>query len=192
MMDKIADIESEQFRAECHGRHLIVERAITGAFGGTLKLMKERFRGKDAHATIPDLDDFLCSDSFYNPGRGLPHSSGAGSGYDNISKYFFWLKDRLGLAQPACDVDLRTQAYSEFAAFLIGEYSRPHDPWFDRFKGGLYWPHSPSAPMPVLLMTEKLDLLSIGNPATANQFPQIGLIDLDTLDPPQPTTVLLT
>lgn len=174
----IADITTEQFGAEAHGRRVVVERGIGRYFGSTLALLSER-------GTDPGFDDFLCSEFFLDPRHGLPHRSGVGQGYENVSKWFFWLQHEFALDRPGADVALRTEAYAEFAVWLIDEYKRPHDPFYDQFQGGLYWPQSPGEALPVIVLTEDYKQVTIPDAKIADQLPRIGLVDLDTLRPPE-------
>ncbi|MEE8445816.1 MAG: hypothetical protein V3S44_10730 [Alphaproteobacteria bacterium] len=174
----IADITTEQFQAEAHGRRAVVERGIGRCFESTLARLAERAAG-------PGFDEFLCSEYFLDPRHGLPHRSGVGPGYENISKWFFWLRHTCALDRPGADIALRTDAYAEFAVWLIDEYKRPHDPFYDQFQGGLFWPRSPGEALPVMLLTEDYMQVTVTDARTADQLPEIGLIDLDTLRPPE-------
>jgi hypothetical protein len=136
------------------------------------------------NGAVPAFDDFLCSPYFFESGRALPHPTGVGPGYENISKYFFWLRDVMRLNQPQADVELRTAAYVDFAIYLLKEYQRPHIPYYDRFKGGLYWQHQVDVPLPVILITDHGKMLMIRNPETIDGLARIGLVNLDELEPP--------
>lgn len=178
------DITGDRFKAESHGRRVVVERAVANSFGETQQYLVKHAAGSGFSGGDPTIDDFLCSDYFLDPHSGLPHSSGVGPGYENISKYFFWLRDTCGLDRPAADVTLRTHAYSEFAIYLITQYQRPHDPYYDQFQGGLYWMETPGIAMPVMLLSDKFVRYTLGNADTVAQLPSAGLIDLDQLSPP--------
>ena len=178
------DITGDRFKTESHGRRVVVERAIGNSFSETQKYLATRAAASGFSDINPGIDDFLCSDFFLDPHRSLPHSSGVGPGYENISKYFFWLRDSHGLDRPATDVTLRTHAYSEFALYLITQYQRPHDPYYDQFQGGLYWVETPGIAMPVMLMSDKFVRYTLGNADTVAQLPGAGLVDLDQLAPP--------
>lgn len=182
---QFADIASDQFKAESHGRRVVVERSVAQFFKETQNCLAQRTASTGFTASIPTFDDFLCSDYFLDPRNGLPHASGVGSGYENISKYFFWLRHAFALARAGADIDLRTHAYSEFAIYLVNQVNRPHEPYYDQFKGGLYWPKVPGEPMPVMLLSDKFVLFTIGNAETAAQLPGIGLLNLDDLNPPE-------
>lgn len=178
------DITGDRFKAESHGRRVVVERSTGNSFGETQKYLAQRSAASGFTGADPTLDDFLCSDFFLDPHRGLPHSSGVGPGYENISKYFFWLRHAHGLDRGDADIALRTHAYSEFAIYLITQYQRPHDPYYDQFQGGLYWLETPGIALPVMLLSDKFVRYTLGNADTVAQLSGAGLMDLDQLAPP--------
>jgi hypothetical protein len=180
----LPDIDSDRFRAEAHGRRVVVERSIGRAFTRATALPDKMAAASGWNGTVPAFDDFLCSPYFFDPGRALPHPTGVGPGYENISKYFFWLRDVMRLDQPQADTELRTAAYVDFAIYLLKENQRPHIPYYDRFKGGLYWRHRVGIPVPVVLITDRGKMLTIGDPETVCGLARIGLVDLDELEPP--------
>jgi hypothetical protein len=140
--------------------------------------------GSGWNGTAPAFDDFLCSPYFFEPGRALPHPTGVGPGYENVSKYFFWLREVMRLDRPEADAELRTAAYVDFAVYLLKEYARPHIPYYDRFKGGVHWRQRADIPSPEILVTEDGKMMSIGDAATIAGLSRIGLVDLDRLQPP--------
>lgn len=179
----IADIGSAQFKAEAHGRRAVVERSIGRVFGETTALLARRAAKSGYAGSDPTFDDFLCSDYFLDPHKGLPHTFGIGPGYENISKYFFWLRASFGLRRQDTELDLRNRAYSEFAAYLLGQLKRPHDAFYDRFEGGIYWPKAPGRLLPVMLLSDKLVLFTVGNLHTAREIRKSGMVNLDQLAP---------
>jgi hypothetical protein len=183
----LVDPDSDQFRAEVYGRRMGVQNAVERCFATTQKYLASLRDAPRGRPPPPGFEAFLCSDAFLEPDYGLPHSSGVGVGYENVSKYFFWLRNVAGLQQPDTDLELRNTAYGEFAAWLINEYHRPHEPYYDRFKGGLYWRRAPGEALPVMLLSDKYMLFTVSDPENVRQFPDIGLIDLDDLAPPEPS-----
>lgn len=181
----IPDITGERFKAESHGRRVVVRRTIENSFGDTQKHLAKRAAASGFSGAEPTIDDFMCSDYFLDPHSGLPHSSGVGPGYENISKYFFWLREVYSLKKAGTDIDLRNHAYSEFAIHLITQYQRPHDPFYDQFQGGLYWVETPGIALPVILISDKFVRFTLGNADTVAQLPGAGLLDLDQLAPPE-------
>jgi hypothetical protein len=94
------------------------------------------------------------------------------------------LKQELGLAHAGYDIDLRHKVYIEFATWLINKYNRPHDPYYDLFEGGLYWAQNPEEDKPVILLSDEFTLYTLNDPNTIKQLPQIGLTNLDVIEPP--------
>ncbi len=173
---QIPDVEAPQFTAEARGRRELVRREVDRWF--------TRTRERPAAATeAPPFDEFLSSDAFYDPRAGLPHSAGVGPGYEAVSKYFFFLRDRFGLDRPAADIDLRSAVHMDFAQYLMDVTSRPHDPYYDRFTGGVYWPERPGEAIPVHLVSDRLYLFVLKDPEKIRQLAAIGLRDLDDVMP---------
>lgn len=177
------DITSEQFKAESHGRRVVVERAIGNTFEATQNHLARRAAASGFSSDAPMFDEFLCSDFFLNPRNGLPHCSGVGPGYENISKYFFWMRSVYSLGETNANMELRNHAYTEFAIYLVTQYQRPHDPFYDQFQGGLYWEEMPGTPKPVILLSDKFVRYTLGNAETIAQLPAAGLQNLDQLAP---------
>ena len=178
---QIPDIDAPQFAAEARGRRELVRREVDRWF----KRTGERLSGDAAgHGAEPHrFEDFLSSDFFYDPRMGLPHPSGVGPGYEAVSKYFFWLRDRYGIDRPEANLDLRSAIHMDFAQYLMDIKSRPHDPYYDRFTGGVFWPERAGQANPVHLVTDELYLFIIKDPEKIRQLPVIGLRDLDGIGP---------
>ena len=79
--------------------------------------------------------------------------------------------------------ELREAAYTEFAIYLMSQYQRPHDPYYDRFKNGFQWRKVPGTEIPVMVVSDKFVLFTLNSPETIAQLPGSGLIDLDDLAP---------
>lgn len=185
------DVASPAFRAEARGRQSLVRREVEKTFPATRRLLVERAgRGAGAGAAMAEaprdplaIERFLSSDAFYDPRAGLPHPAGVGPGYENASKYFFWFRKANRIAAPGADVELRTMFYCDIAAYLMDLMTRPVHDYFRRFTGGVYWPRSPGADLPVHVLTEKLVLVTLNDAAQARRLPGIGLQNLDTIRP---------
>jgi hypothetical protein len=177
MQNRFPDITTDQFKAESLGRRTLVERSIDKTFPEIQQHLGTRSGG-------PTFDDFIFSEKNFDPESGLPHTSGVGPGYENISKYFFWIKQELELAHAGCDIDLRNKVYIEFTTCLINGYNRPYYPYYDLFEGGLYSAQNPKEDTPVILLSDQFILYTLYNSNTNKQLPQIGLTNLDVIEPP--------
>ncbi len=173
---QIPDVDAPQFAAEARGRRELVRREVDRWFTRT----GER---PGAATEAPPFDEFLSSESFYDPRAGLPHPAGVGPGYEAVSKYFFWLRDHFAIDRPDADIDLRSAIQMDFAQYLMDVTSRPHDPYYDRFTGGVYWPERPGTAIPVHLVTDQLYLFVLKDPEKIRQLDTIGLCDLDDVKP---------
>lgn len=185
VMADLPDATSPAFQAESRGRRTLVHREVEKSFPATRSLLAKRAsrdRG-DGNTDPLAIARFMSSDAFYDPSGGLPHPAGVGPGYENASKFFFWFRKANKIAAPGADIELRTMFYCDFAAYLMDVMTRPIHDFFRRFTGGVYWPRSPGAPLPVHLVTEKLVLLTIQDAAKARQLPAIGLQNLDAIRP---------
>jgi hypothetical protein len=179
VQDQIPDVDTPQFVAEARGRRELVRREVDRWFTRT----GERLTGGGNGVLSHRFEDFLSSDFFYDPRAGLPHPSGVGPGYEAVSKYFFWLRDRHAIDRQGADVELRSAIHMDFAQYLMDVISRPRDPYFDRFTGGVYWPETPGQAIPVMLVTDQLYLFTLKDPEKIRQLAQIGLRDLDEVKP---------
>ena len=99
--------------------------------------------------------------------------------------YYFWLRSAFQLEEPDCDLALRNHAYSEFATYLMGQFQRPHEPYYDQFEGGICWSKVPGDALPVMLLSDKYVLFTIGNDVTAAQIRDSGMVDLDQFSRPE-------
>ena len=88
------------------------------------------------------------------------------------------------MAHDGCDIDLLHKVYIEFATWLINEYNRPHDPYYDLFEGGLYWAQNPEEDKPVILLSDEFIHYTLNDPNIIKQLPQIGLTNLNVIEPP--------
>lgn len=185
VQDQIPDVDTPQFVAEARGRRELVRREVDRWFTRTGERLTGVGAGNGAGngAGPHRFEDFLSSDFFYDPRAGLPHPSGVGPGYEAVSKYFFWLRDRYAIDRQGADIDLRSAIHMDFAQYLMDVISRPRDPYFDRFTGGVYWPETPGQAIPVHLVTDKLYLFKLKDPEKIRQLAEIGLRDLDDVTP---------
>ncbi len=176
--DQLPAPETPQLLAERHGRKTGVLNEIRKTFG-------QSYRAIEA---LPDYSfvDFLCSDAFFDDDAGLPHPYGVGPGYENTSKFFFWVRSTLNLDGAASDDadrrHTRLMLNGDLAAYLIDQHARGAHDYYRRFANGIYWRESPAAARPVILMTAQLDVYRIGND---NRYGDrlSGAFDLDTLTP---------
>ena len=67
MQGHFPDITTDQFKAESHGRRTLVERSIGQTFAETQQHLK-------VTKSNPTFDDFICSEEFFDPKSGLPHT----------------------------------------------------------------------------------------------------------------------
>lgn len=100
-----------------------------------------RYISKNSETKPPNLLDLECfkkfiySDYFFRANLGSPHPYGIGTGYENISKFFFWAKD-VGFDLTS-DPELKFLLYSEFAIYLVQMIPHASDPYFNQFKSGI-------------------------------------------------------
>lgn len=174
---QLPDVTSPQFLAEARGRRLLHERTLGQVFQHTMQVLSE------INDPALSFDAFTASDHFLTPYYALPHPTGTGPGYEAVSKYFFWLRDTAQLRAPTGNAKLRDNVYLEFTAHLMGILGKPHDPSYDRFTGGLFWPLTPGTEVPVRLLSDQLYVFTINEPQKVQQLRQIGLLNLDEIEP---------
>ena len=173
----LPDPDALQLIAERHGRKTGVLIEVKKTFARAYALIE----------ALPEYSfaDFLCSDAFFNDASGLPHPYGVGPGYENASKFFFWVRSTLRLDGSAARLNARLTLNGDFAAYLIDQNRRGAVDYYRRFANGIYWREAADNPLPIILMTAQLDVYRISD---ANQYPdlQANAIDLDGVAPEPP------
>lgn len=181
----LPDPNSEKFKVEAHGRRMRVFRETFEIFPKTIEMLDKNLADADGAgpgaAQGPDFNTFLSSDAFTDPAWGLPAPDGSGPGYENISKFYFWVRDVCGLSQPNAAIPLRTTVNSEFSAHLINVSKGRSDPFYAQFSNGVTWRENPAASPPWYVVTDQLRLGRIISPPAFMQFS--GLPDMDALAP---------
>ncbi len=172
----LPDVGSANFAAESRARRGNVEREIAARFPRTVEHLA-------AQGDAAPVAGFLSSDAFYDPGSGLPHPSGVGPGYENTSKFYFWLRGARGLRAPGCDIALRTHLNVEFAIYLLSTLAKGAEPYYRRFEGAVWWPNDPAAPVPVVVVDDRMRLIRVSEPAKIGQLTALHFANLDALDP---------
>ncbi len=171
----LPDPDGAQMTAERHGRRTGVMRELKACFTNAMPVLEQ--------LTGFDVEAFLCSDAFYDPGSGLPHPYGVGAGYENSSKFFFWLKGVLTLDAPGVPIQLRTMIYGDFASYLVGQCTDRALDYYKRFADGVYWRESPAAPLPLMYMTAERHFFRYEMEEQRAELLRLGAADLDALRP---------
>jgi len=177
----LPDPDSENFKVEAHGRRMRVFRETFGQFPQTIEMLDKSLTETGGTAQGPDFNAFLSSDSFTDPGCGLPAPDGSGPGYENVSQFYFWIRDVCGLSQPTAPVPLRTTVNAEFAVHLINISKMPSEQFYVQFSNGVTWRETPGASPPWYVVTDQLKL---GRIVSAPDFIPYGdWPDMDALTP---------
>jgi hypothetical protein len=177
----LPDPDSEKFKVEAHGRRMRVFRETFGQFQRTIEMLDKNLAERGGIGQGPDFNAFLSSDAFTDPGFALPAPDGSGPGYENVSKFFFWVREVCGTSRSDAPIPLRTTLHAEFGAHLVAQSKTPCDPYFAKFVKGVMWRESPDAGPPWFVVTDQLKL---GRLDSAPRFlPYSGLPDLDTVQP---------
>jgi hypothetical protein len=181
----LPDPNSEKFKVEAHGRRMRVFRETFGQFPKTIEMLDKNLAETDGAGPVggggPDFNTFLSSDAFTDPAWGLPAPDGSGPGYENVSKFYFWIRDVCGLSQPNAPIPLRTTANSEFAVHLINVSKTRSDPFYAQFSNGVTWRENPGASPPWYVVTDQLQFGRIISPPAF--IPYGGWPDMDALSP---------
>lgn len=172
---QLPDCATPQLIAERHGRKMGVLSEIRNAFGQAYPLIE----------AIPEyrFENFLCDDAFFAASSGLPHPHGAGSGYENVSKFFFWARNRLAFSGSAARAEAGLMMKGDFAAYLIGLYKRGSQDFYRQFARGIYWREDTEHPLPIILMTAELHVFRLAEEAQRRALLKSGAVDLDRLSP---------
>lgn len=179
----LPDPRSKNFLAEAHGRQIVVEREISARFERTVAFFNNRGTQAGPDTGPLAFGEFLASDYFLGTRHALPHPDGVGPGYENVSKFYFWIRDRYGLDRPGANIALRLSVYADFALYLLYLRKRPCHPYYDRFKGGVCWSQVPGRRVPLMLLTDDQVLATVNNPAKADEILRVGIVDLDAVVP---------
>lgn len=175
VIDTLPDPDGRQMRAERHGRKMAVLSEIRRNYPN----------GYPALETRDDftIERFLSSDEFYDPAAALPHPYGVGQGYENSSKFFFWVRRVLGLDDPGVDPQLRLMVFGDFASYLVGQASGGAHDYYRRFGQGVFWRETPGTDLPLLYMTAERHFFRYTLDAQRAELDRQGSADLDALAP---------
>ena len=182
-LDDLPKADALQLIAERKGRRIGALNEIQAVFGQSYGLLEKR----------PDyrIEDFLSSDAFFDAGSGLPHPYGSGPGYENASKFYFWVRETIPFGTGPEDMQTKMMLNGDFAAHLIARYADGSDAYFQRFSNGVYWRESRTSDLPVILMTPEHHVYRIGDAEEMKQALASHPFDLDSLRPePAPTNIL--
>lgn len=171
----VPDPDGRQMRAERHGRKMAVLSEIRRNFPNGYPALEAR----DDFS----IERFLSSDDFYDPASALPHPFGVGQGYENSSKFFFWVRRALGLDTAAVDPQLRLMVFGDFASYLVGQAASGAHPYYRRFAQGVFWRETPGADLPLLYMTAERHFFRYTLDAQRAELDRQGSADLDALVP---------
>lgn len=178
-LSELPDPDSDQMKAERHGRRAFVLTELRRNFQNAWPVLEK-------HPSFR-FEDFLSSDTFYDPASALPHPYGVGPGYENSSKFFFWARHALALDaardMSGADGQLRMVLCADFAAYLTGQYQRGAPPFYDRFANGVWWRETPGRELPVFYMDVDRHLFRFTEIAQKVDMLAKGATELDTLRP---------
>ena len=179
-LDDLPKAGTGQLIAERKGRRIGALNEIQAVFAQAYGLLEKR--------SDYQVEEFLCSDAFFDPGSGLPHPYGSGPGYENASKFYFWVRETLSFGTGPKDMQIRMMLNGDFAAHLIARYADGSDTYFQRFSNGIYWRESVAGDLPFIFMTPERHVYRIGDSEKAKQALSSRPYDLDSLRPePAPT-----
>ena len=176
-LDDLPKADAGQLIAERKGRRIGVLNEIQAVFAQSYGLLEKRSDYR--------VEEFLCSDAFFDAGSGLPHPYGSGPGYENASKFYFWVRKTLCFGTGPEDMQTRMMLNGDFAAHLIARYADGSDKYFQRFSNGIYWRESVTGDLPVIFMTPERHVYRIGDAEGAKQAMASRPYDLDSLRPEQ-------
>jgi len=154
----LPDPDSENFKVEAHGRRMRVWKEAFQWFPKTIGMLDQGLQDANAANRPPDFNAFLSSDAFTDPARALLSPDGSGAGYENISKFFFWVRATCATSRPNADIPLRTTLHTEFAYYLITTSQGPCEDYYQQFQEGIRWRETPRVELPCYVMTGEFRL----------------------------------
>ncbi|KFA94043.1 hypothetical protein [Archangium violaceum] len=180
----LPDTRGEGHRAEMHGRRLRAGDELQGIYAETFYSLLSGAPEAEARWLSADwFSEFLSSEEFFDSRWSLPHPSGVGRGYEGCTRFFFWARRHFRLRERQADAALREALYLDFAAYLdeLRRGARPRD--YRRFARGLYWRREPGRVRHISVYTPDRQVLHTGGRAALEALRELGLADLDELEP---------
>jgi len=179
-LDALPKAGAGQLISERKGRRIGALNEIQAVFAQSYGLLEKR--------SDYQVGEFLCSDAFFDPGSGLPHPYGSGPGYENASKFYFWVRETLSFGTGPKDMQTRMMLNGDFAAHLIARYADGSDTYFQRFSKGICWREAVTGDLPLIFVSAERHVYRIGDAKSAKQTLSSLPYDLDSLRPePAPT-----
>lgn len=119
------------FQAECWGRRSMVAREIHRRYPRFLRHVIGERAGPAKLAHHICFRSFLDSEQFFSPEFAMEHPYGMGRGYENVSKFFFWLKEQ------EMDPRALNDLYLDFSFFVAVMAAHSELEFFRKAKAGI-------------------------------------------------------
>jgi hypothetical protein len=131
--DFLPNIEEASFFSESYGRKFLITREIFKRYKNFFKVYfkKENILINDVVGSKL-LDDYFKSEIFFGHKIAFPHYSGLGKGYENSSKFFFFLVDSFREED-----NLMIEAFTSIACHLNYQASFSNILFFKNFEKGV-------------------------------------------------------
>ncbi|NOU30706.1 MAG: hypothetical protein HOO96_22630 [Polyangiaceae bacterium] len=169
-------VESENHRAEMHGRRLLAARELLLEYPTLFATVV----GADCDAAMvarqPFFSRFLSSADFFDPKRRLPHAFGIGEGYENVSAFFFWARANLEM-----DPQAKQALFEDFGRWLVKTAKCSAVPELQRHRRGAFFFRLDGRAMVVTGAGRVIEYAGVGD--VASVLRAAGLTGLEDLEP---------
>lgn len=122
------------FRSEVRGRRFLIAKEIFSRFPFSLKLIDPKISNPKSFCETTLFSNFIDSLYFLTTRYSLPHPDGLGRGYENVSKFYFYL-----VFTSEFNSNIRESIRNEFSKHLLDQTYSSNDKFFRSFKNGIFW-----------------------------------------------------
>ncbi len=169
-------VESDDHRAEMHGRRLLAARELLLEYPALFAAVVGPDCDAPSVARQPFFSRFLSSRDFFDPKRRLPHAFGIGQGYENASAFFFWARAHLEMGPEA-----RQALYENFGLWLVKTARCSAVPELQRHRRGAFFFRNDGVAIVITGAGRAIEYLGVGE--VGSVLRAAGLTGLEDLDP---------
>lgn len=173
----LPDTTGARHLAEMHGRRLLCASELSTALPAALALLAGEQSSPREIAHAAWFQAFLASEHFYAPERSLPDAWGIGRGYEGVSRFFFWARDRVG------DAAVLDALFRDFALWLVRSAADATHPSWSKLAKGSFWRRPGAEAGSFTVVSSAGTIIELSGDHTPSQLQALGLVDLCKLAP---------
>ena len=133
--DYLPNVKDQSFVSESYGRRFLITREVFKRFKSlfSLYLKKEDIQISDViNSSL--LNEYFESDYFFGCERSFPHYTGLGKGYENSSKFFFFIIDKF-----KDNFEFLLEAYTAISLHINFQATFSDVLFYEGFKKGVFF-----------------------------------------------------